>query len=573
MDLRPGALRYVLDQPSIDIATNVVDIAHHLPFAKIGELYLEIVKGGYHPSLAATMGICDRFFLLTVLLQRTDAAHPWIYERCREIEAKSEGYLDLWARGHYKSTVITFAGALQEILNDPEITIGIFSHTRPIAKGFLRQLKREFETNADLKTLYPDVLWSEPNKQAAKWSEDDGIIVKRRSNPKESTVEAWGLVDGQPTAKHFRLRIYDDVVTEDSVTTPEMVDKTTKMRQLSDNLAALNGREWNIGTRYSLADTYKSMLDDGVLTERRYPATHNGKLDGRPVLLTDERWTEIKRKQKRTVAAQMLLNPAGGTESSFEIEWLKTFEARPRTLNVYIMVDPSRGSTERSDRCAMAVIGVDSANNKFLLDGYCHRMPLSMRWSKMRDLRKYWKDQPGIQSVSVGYERYGQQSDDEYFAERMRIEKLNFEIVELAWPRQGRHSKQDRIERLEPDIRSGAFRVPFCVWIPGRGACTWSVNASGEVELKDLKGDTSLQKRMADEGEAFRNIKPLRRLDEDSNVYDLTLSLIEELTYIPFASHDDLADATSRIYDMDVLPPKLIAKGADSLYSEHFVDH
>ena len=78
--------------------------------------------------------------------------------------------------------------------------MGIFSHTRPIAKGFLRQIKRELEGNNVLKALFQDILHADPQHQSPKWSEDDGIIVKRKTNPKEATVEAWGLVDGQPTS-------------------------------------------------------------------------------------------------------------------------------------------------------------------------------------------------------------------------------------------------------------------------------------------------------------------------------------------------------------------------------------
>ena len=137
----------------------------------------------------------DRYYLLVSILGRTDALHPWLYARCREVEADPDGYLDLWARGHYKSTIDTFAGLIQEILKDQEITIGIFAHTRPIAKAFLIQIKLELETNRRLKLLYPDVLYADPKKESPAWSEN-GITVKRKGNPKERTIEAWGVVRG-----------------------------------------------------------------------------------------------------------------------------------------------------------------------------------------------------------------------------------------------------------------------------------------------------------------------------------------------------------------------------------------
>ena len=161
-----------------------------------------------------------------------------LYDRCREVEKDPDGHLDLWAREHYKSTIITFAGAIQEILRNPEITIGIFSHTAPHAKKFLSQVKGELETNTRFQALFPDVLYARPDKESPLWSVEKGIVVKRKSNPKEATVEAHGLVDGQPIGAHFQLLIYDDVVVPASVSTPEQVKKTTDMHALSDNLGA-----------------------------------------------------------------------------------------------------------------------------------------------------------------------------------------------------------------------------------------------------------------------------------------------------------------------------------------------
>ncbi|MBJ2356766.1 hypothetical protein, partial [Sphaerochaeta sp. S2] len=161
----------------------------------------------------------DIFFLATYVLGRTDIDHiegpdgipqyrDWLFERCMEVQAKPNGYIDIWARDHYKSTLITFLKTIQDILVDPEITCCIYSYSSSTATKFLRQIKLVLEGNRKLIDLFPDILFDDVSKpywidengdrQKMIWSED-GIRVKRKSNAKENTVEASRLVIGQRT--------------------------------------------------------------------------------------------------------------------------------------------------------------------------------------------------------------------------------------------------------------------------------------------------------------------------------------------------------------------------------------
>jgi hypothetical protein len=537
--------------------------------------YVQVLS---HPA-RAFLACNDRYFLLTGPLNRRDALHPWLFARCREVERAPDGHLDLWSRYHYKSTIITFAGVIQEILCDPDLTVAIFSHTRPIAKAFLVQIKRELESNDVLKQLFPDVLWHEPAREAPKWSENEGIVVKRAANPKEATVEAHGLVDGQPTSRHYGLLVYDDVVTVESVGSPEQIKKTTDRWELSDNLGSTTGvRKWHAGTRYHFGDTYGIILERGVLKPRIHPATADGTLNGTPVLLSAARWEEIKSAQRSTVSAQMLLDPRARNVAVFRAEWLKAYEVRPALINVYILCDPSKGAGARSDRTAIAVIGVDGAGNKYLLSGARHRMKLSERYDLLKRFYGYWSTQPGVQSCQVGYERYGAMVDLEVITEYQQRDNAFFAIEELNFPRDGSaHSKHDRIERLEPDLRAGKFLLPAVVHHADFGArdgkATWQVWTEtdaakaadgsyqktlkpGNIIYRPLLGPTRMQRRLEASGERYRIVDPIRHLDENRNGYDLTRAFIEEALFFPFGPHDDLIDACARIYDMKPVAPQ-----------------
>jgi len=192
----------------------------------------------------------DLFFLLVYVCGRTDLDDDFHFARSRDIMAEPDGMMDVWCREHGKSSMITFGKSLQDILVNPEERICIFSHTRPVAKDHLQPIKYEMEENNKLKKLFPDILYANPAKQSPKWSEDDGIQVKRRGNYVENTVEASGLIDGLRTGMHHTILVWDDVLNEKNVTNPEMITKTMEAVNSSTNLTCRGYRKRGVGTYY-----------------------------------------------------------------------------------------------------------------------------------------------------------------------------------------------------------------------------------------------------------------------------------------------------------------------------------
>lgn len=433
-----------------------------LPYERIEAAWdgLEALGTDEGSKRAVVRALClvDLYYLLVRVCGRKDMLHPWVYERVREVEGSPDGYLDLWSREHFKSSILTFGLTVQGILKDPEITIGFFSHTRPIAKAFLRQVMREFEGNELLHILFPDVLWGKDTRQAPKWSEDDGIIVKRKSNPNEATLEAWGLVDGQPTSKHFRVLHYDDVVTEKSVNTPEMIQKTTDALSLSYNLGARNGVRRFVGTFYHFADSYREIIKRGTAIPRIYPATDDGTEFGEPVLLTKAQLEDKRRSQGPYIfGCQMLLNPKADALQGFKRDWLRYYKKTSayNKMNGYILVDAASSKKRGSDYTAMWVVGMNVDRNRYVLDMVRDRLNLKERGDRLFDLHRKWSGK-GLKISQVRYEKYGLMSDIEHFQARMEDENYRFRITEVA----GQTSKADRIKRLIPLFENGQIWLP-----------------------------------------------------------------------------------------------------------------
>jgi predicted phage terminase large subunit-like protein len=416
-------------------------------------------KQGKIAQVVRMMCLLDLYYLLVRACKRSDMVNEFAFARCREVEASPDGHLDLWAREHFKSSVITFGLTIQDILKDPEVTFGLFSHTRPIAKAFLRQIMREFEENETLHVAFPDVLWGKDIRSAPKWSEDDGIIVKRKSNPKEATIEAWGLVDGQPTSKHYKKLLYDDVVVRETVTTPEQIEKTMTALEQSYNLGVTPGGVRRMaGTRWHYHDPHRTVIDRGTFKPREHPGKKGGTEDGESVYWPEEVHLEKRRDMgPYTYAAQILLNPKADGMQGFGREWIRKYKKMPSVakMNGYILVDAASSKKKGSDYTSMWVVGLNVDRNRYALDIVRDRLNLKERSNRLFELHRKWTE-AGLKILQVRYERYGMLSDIEHMQSRMEDENYRFTITEVA----GQTSKHDRIKRLVPIFEQGQFWLP-----------------------------------------------------------------------------------------------------------------
>lgn len=402
-------------------------------------------------NLLYGMGKEDLFFMMYFFLNILPINDPWLVPKIYEIQDNHNGTLDLWSRETYKSTTLTYGLPIQDCIKNPENRQGIFSNTRTMAKKFLRRIKFTLEGNLLLKKVYSDILYDDPAKQSPKWSEDEGLLVKRLGAYNEMSIEAWGVTDSMPTGAHFTHRIYDDLVTWDTTRTSDQINKTREGFELSHNLGVTVGGEARvIGTRYDYNDLYSEMIKSGEWRVRLHAADKDPKY-----------WDEatIARKKRLmgsyTFATQISLNPISESDQKFNVTWIKWYQQPPDKLNKYLIVDPANEKKSDSSYTVMWVVGAESTNNIFVLDIVRDKLNLTERWKKVSGFKIKHPD-----LVTVGYEKYSMQADIAFLQLKMAEEKQYFNITPLG----GLMSKDDRIRGLIPYFETGRIWLPKEYW-------------------------------------------------------------------------------------------------------------
>ncbi len=316
--------------------------------------------------------------------------HPFVVNRCNEVGEDNGNFtLDIWAREHYKSTIKTIGKNIQRILGDSERAVGIFSHKASVAKKFLFEIKQHLEGSEVLKACFPDVLWENPRRDAPIWSLDEGLVLRRKTNRKESTVGAFGLVEGMPVGLHFDHMDFDDIVTADIGDSADVMEKVKERFDVAMNLGTDGGSHTVTGTIYHYNDPVVYIRDKvdpltGKMAYRlrQYTSTDDGSPSGKPVFNSEEREAQLR--LTKTYRTQQLCDPTPSEMAKLKSAYIESCDELPRKIYKFMVVDQAGdldANKSAGDCWAISLFGVEpkigdvGASDVYLLD--CIAEPLS----------------------------------------------------------------------------------------------------------------------------------------------------------------------------------------------------
>jgi hypothetical protein len=442
--------------PNLKYAHDYVRIVKDLESNRYGEEYRDV---DFFRSLIKE----DLWFIVYFVLKVSCANHPFWIQSCKEVEQGASSHtLDLWARGHGKTTILSIASTIQRILKNPEERIGIFSYAAKPALSIFQSVKQCFEQSQFLKDCFADILYENPHRDAYKWGDEMGLYVKRESMAREPTLSAWGLIEGMPTGYHFTGRIYDDIMTEDLMGNPEIMYKVKEMFDLSQNLSSDGG--WHIvtGTPYHHEDVLaylkgkRNSEGKPLYTVRLKPATEGGLPNGKSVYKTEEELNELRSNRQKFFCQQLLdPTPIGVRNLDFHnIKLISKLEL-PEKLHRFMMVDPAGNLAtnkrmDRQDSWALAVVGVDpylddiGASSIYILDLQIEPMTESEALQAIVDM--YCRNG---RILKLGVEKVAMTTTEVHVANALKARGrfVSLENGMLTLLRPAGRSKQQRIEQ------------------------------------------------------------------------------------------------------------------------------
>ena len=311
--------------------------------------------------------------------------------------------LVLYPRAHRKSF---YAGAYVAwlIVKNPAISIVYLSATSDLAESQLRLIKGLIDSPI-VRRYWPDLIHADEGKRE-KWTTTEICVdspIRKAEGTRDSTVKAGGLTTNI-TGAHADVIVLDDMVVPKNNTEEGRRQVEAQYSQLQSILNP-GGSIVAVGTRYHPKDIYNTMqqtveeiFDDNGEVIGKEPqwdilqrsVEENGEFlwnrtrrkDGKYYGFDFRELARIKAGyvDKSQFYAQYYNDPNDEGNSTITADMFMYYNRdhlytkagvyylKDKPLNIYAAIDFAFSISHRADSTAIVVVGVDSDNNKYVLD-------------------------------------------------------------------------------------------------------------------------------------------------------------------------------------------------------------
>lgn len=326
-------------------------------------------KDNKYLSKIRGLAMTDPFFIIHIAMGNPHANDEkgFVNKMCllaikdlyRHYEGLCSLFLNVWAREHYKSSIMTRAIPLIHIFNNPTDTVLIQAANVRLAQTLMSPIRDILEMK-EIVSAFDDILWANP-KDSKKWTENElkiNVDVARGEN----TFEISGLLEGQKIGRHYDIIISDDVETLDLARNSDQLAKLKEAYYYSLSMMAKKAFINVVGTYYShlgllveLRDKLWRDTKEYIYNYRKIPYRNK---EGELVLFTSEK-ARIIEQDRASCRTQYELDPTPRIDAEFSSDDLIEVDPKniPSNLFKLIIIDPAGNNTRHGDDWCMVCLG------------------------------------------------------------------------------------------------------------------------------------------------------------------------------------------------------------------------
>ena len=377
--------------------------------------------------------------------------------------------LMLMPRYTFKSSIITVGHTLWLLANDPNARLLLYADSTEKAEGFLSGIKAHLLGTVQ-RSVFRTVFgpWEVDPKKGV-WNQGALTIAPRTHAHIEPSVDTAGT-ETSKVGKHYSRMKFDDLVSDKTVTTRELMDKTESVYKNAGSLLQPSGTTDLAGTRWHFGDLYGRLLVEHR-GDPRFALFHRKAFEGTRYFFTTigkDSLTPDFLAQKRKAQGSALFSalyqnePVDDETATFKVHDFTFYDRAQTPPGLYITccldpIPPHEGT--KGDDAALTVVGTDHQLNLYLLDLVAGRLQPSDQIEEVFRLHQKWH--LNCFGVETNAFQKVMRRDIEFRYQEERLRNPNFRFFQIEeFVGSSLPNKELRIRGLQPYHERGALKFP-----------------------------------------------------------------------------------------------------------------